>query len=529
MNAVVDLPLEVPEDLREIAYLEGGVLYVASHHYADTRVIELEMRLSRMGAFKRKQQVSAVEIKNRTGATAKSSGGVSRMEKGRELAAGLSLIETGVRMKASDLHFVFKGSVCLIKYRVDGYLDIYSEMAKDDAERIISAIYVHANVKNRGSFNFNGPIAARLDKDLPDGLYACRFASIKTESGGAVVLRLLYDTVANRTYGEKDRISLPVLGFDDAQVALLEDMAASPNGLIIIDGPTGSGKSTTLKYVLQWVHQHYPQFNILTVEDPPEYPIFGAQQIPVLVQDDDVDDPHRRTRAYSNIINTTLRLDPDILMVGEIRDGTSSIAALRAAITGHRLWTTLHANDAWEALNRLIDLLREGGMQDPMPVLANTQNLTGLIAQRLVPTLCPHCRKPLVGNQDRVDPKALDELMKAGDVDLQRIFVRGDGCEHCVPNASDNANRQYDKRRGILGRTVVAEIVRPDQGLLDVAREHGIPRARHYWMEHRDGKLLADQAIAKIQQGLLDPGVAREFIGPLITAQQVLSLSRSTS
>lgn len=326
---------------------------------------------------------------------------------------------------------------------------------------------------------------------------------------------------------EKKPISLPVLGFSSIQESLIHDMADAPNGMVIVVGPTGAGKSTTLKFVMEWIHNNYPHFNLLTVEDPPEYPISGASaQIPVSKQEDDVEGSGGgRGKQYASIIATTLRLDPDILMVGEIRDGHSAQAGLRAAETGHRLWTTLHANDAWEALNRLMDLLREAGMADPMAVLANTQNLAGLMAQRLIPKLCPNCKVPLKGNLDRVPKHVVDELMNAyPDFDADTIFLRGDGCNECVPNAQgDHEKQKADKRHGILGRTVVAEMVRPDQVLLDIVRKEGVPAARHFWLKHRNGQVLMDHALMKIKEGLLAPDVVREFAGPLIGSKQLLA------
>lgn len=517
-NPLQSLPITPPPQIAAKCHFEDGILYVAADAVLDPNIVDYEMRLLRMGVLMRKQQTSLADINARKNPQA---GKERRIAAGQELKIAMSFLDQGVKMKASDIHFVFRGPVMEVRFRVDGFLDKYAEMPAEEGMRIISALYVESDVKNKGSFSFNSPIAARMSKGLSEGLYAVRFASMKTDAGGVVVLRLLYNAVANRTYGQS--IDLLTLGFSPEQAAMLQDMAAAPNGLIIIDGPTGSGKSTTLKYVLQWVHEHYPQFNILTVEDPPEYPIIGAQQIPVLVQDSDMEDLHARSRAFAQVINTTLRLDPDILMVGEIRDGTSAISALRAAITGHRLWTTVHANDAWEAVNRLLDLLREGGMVDPMPVLANTQNLTGLIAQRLVPTLCPHCKVPLAQNPSAIEPQTLEELMQAvPDLNPAEIFVRGPGCSHCVPAAQNEQQIQKDSRRGILGRTVVAEIVRPDQTLLDVAREKGIPEARRYWLKYRGGRVIADNAIDKILAGQVDPQVARDFVGPLITSRQII-------
>ena len=325
---------------------------------------------------------------------------------------------------------------------------------------------------------------------------------------------------------EKSQVNLRALGFSDEQIALIHDMADVPNGMVIIVGPTGAGKSTTLKAAMEWIHETYPHSNLLTVEDPPEYPITGASaQIPVKAQGVDSETGAGRGELYASIIADTLRLDPDILMVGEIRDGHSAQAGLRAAETGHRLWTSLHANDAWEALNRLMDLLREAGMMDPMSVLANTQNLAGTMAQRLIPMLCPHCKVPLKSHPERLSAKIARELMDAiPDIDPTRIFLRGDGCIKCVPNAEGDAEKQKaDKRRGILGRTVVAEIVVPDQALLDIVRKEGVPAARYFWLKHRDGRVLMDHALEKIQAGIVAPDVVREFAGPLISSRQVLA------
>jgi type II secretory ATPase GspE/PulE/Tfp pilus assembly ATPase PilB-like protein len=309
----------------------------------------------------------------------------------------------------------------------------------------------------------------------------------------------------------------------------LQEMASSPNGIILITGPTGAGKSTTLKYTMQWLNANYPHLNILTVEDPPEYPIIGATQIPVLVQDDDVDDLGGRSRAYGSVIATTLRLDPDVLMIGEIRDGSSAIAAMRAAETGHRVWSTLHANDAWETVTRMTDLLREGEMDEPLSVLANTQNLTGLVAQRLVPKLCPDCKIPLSENRDKLSDAVLMELMAAiSNFDEKKVFLRGDGCLTCVPHAKGDKQKQHaDNRKGIKGRTVVCEVIRPDQPLLDTARNKGIPQARRYWLKYKGGRTIIDHALEKIMDGVIDPAVAREFVGPLISGQQSLASMES--
>jgi type II secretory ATPase GspE/PulE/Tfp pilus assembly ATPase PilB-like protein len=532
-NDIQRLGVQPPDGLRKIVAFREGILFVANDYLTSPDVIDFELKLRRMGALARKQGVSMAQLATHQHDTERTSS-LSRRDEAAEKRRAFALLAQGVKMSASDVHFLIKASHTEVKFRVDGYLDTYAELSREEGIQLVTALYVasDSNAKSQNQFTFNAPIAARLTRSdgenlglLPEALYAVRFASMKTDQGGLVVLRLLYDSVSSRSAGESARIDLETLGFSATQAQQLREMADAPNGMIIIDGPTGSGKSTTLKYSMQWIHENYPHFNILTVEDPPEYPIIGASQIPVSVQEDSREQVGERGKQYASIIATTLRLDPDILMVGEIRDGHSAIAALRAAETGHRLWSTLHANDAWEAMNRLLDLLREGGMHEPLPVLANTQNLCGMLAQRLVPKLCPKCRLPFAEHQDRVSQQVRDEMFDAiPNLDASTIYVRGDGCDLCVPTADGDPEKQrLDKRRGIMGRTVVAEIVRPDQTLLDIARRDGIPAARRYWLKHRSGQVIADAALTKILAGILDPQVAREFVGPLLTARQILS------
>lgn len=522
------LNVQVPFSLRDRVVLHQNTLFVAREYVTDNEVIDFEMKLRRLNVL---EKVEAVSIRNLEEMRKRNTAGagLSKYEQSLELKKAYSLLEQGVKMSASDIHILVNDQGAEIKMRVDGYLGPQAEILRDEAMNLLRAIYVASGSKNMNQFGFEKPIAARLTRNngefkLPNDLYAVRFASMGSDNGGIVVLRLLYDGISSR--GKKvQKVQLEDLGFTESQAMILKEMAEAPNGMIIIDGPTGSGKSTTLKFTMQWIHETYSHFNILTVEDPPEYPIAGSTQIPVVVQDDDADRVGERGRRYGTAISTALRLDPDILMVGEIRDGHSAIAGLRAAETGHRLWTTLHANDAWEALNRLIDLLREGGMTDPLPVLANTQNLAGLIAQRLVPRLCDNCKRPFSEHQHEAPKAVLAELLDADeDINLKDVFIRGKGCRLCVPMADgDEAHQEADQRHGILGRTVVAEIVRPDQTLLDIARKEGIPAARKYWLKAHDGQLIADSAVQKIKEGVIDPIVAREFIGPLLTGKQVLA------
>jgi type II secretory ATPase GspE/PulE/Tfp pilus assembly ATPase PilB-like protein len=584
----LDLHVQVPDALRRFAILQDRILYVANDYLTQSMVLDFEMRLMRMGLVTQKRGVPMQQIEKMAhNAPSLKADGNDTTERARAfglLRQAVEMNASDIHFVLGRHHAEVK---MRIDGYLGSYIEITVEEALSLVSALY--VSCHASTKNSNQFNFNGPLAARLTASdgLPPKLYAVRFASTPSDANGLVVLRLLYDEISSRNAGRKrlgevlvdqqliteDQLNQALaeqsksiqpgiqsrylgdilvtmgmleektlaeavrmqavlsernraLGFSDKQIALIHDMADAPKGMVIIVGPTGAGKSTTLKAAMEWIHETYPHFNLLTVEDPPEYPITGASaQIPVKAQGVDSETGAGRGELYASIIADTLRLDPDILMVGEIRDGHSAQAGLRAAETGHRLWTSLHANDAWEALNRLMDLLRESGMMDPMSVLANTQNLAGTMAQRLIPMLCPHCKVPLKGHHERLSTQITRELMDAiPDIDPTRIFLRGDGCKKCVPNAEGDPEKQKaDKRRGILGRTVVAEIVVPDQALLDIVRKEGVPAARYFWLKHRDGRVLMDHALEKIQAGIVAPDVVREFAGPLISSRQVLA------
>lgn len=517
--------IRVPDYVGEIAWYEDGVLYVAQEYVSTARIFSFEADLRRQGLLDRKEAVPLAQIAHLKADGARKS---SSQADNRPMDGIMELMRRAVRMSASDIHFHLTDTHCKVEYRVDGYLRTIMEMLPWEARAMVAALYNACDDKNLGEWREREICMGRLAnrERLTDGLYAVRFASHPTSDGAIIVLRLLYNSVASR--GKSGGVDINALGFRADQVNDLIDMAAAPNGVCAVSGPTGAGKSTTLKYLMQHVHRTYPFFNILTVEDPPEYPIEGAKQIPVLVQDTSDTDPGARSRLYAGVIATALRLDPDILMIGEIRDGASAVAALRAAETGHRLWTTIHANDAWEIINRLLDLLREGGMVDPLPILANAQNMTGAMAQRLLPVLCPHCSLPLIGNEDGIggiSGKTYMELLSAvPDFDTRApgIRLRGDGCDHCVPHFAGRPEQQKaDGGAGIVGRTLVAEVIRLDQDLLDIVRSSGIPDARLEWMR-RGSKTLSDHAIEKVLAGHVAPDAAREFTGPLVSSRQIL-------
>jgi general secretion pathway protein E len=302
-----------------------------------------------------------------------------------------------------------------------------------------------------------------------------------------MVMRLLYDDAGKTN-------DLEQLGFSADHVASFEGLKESPTGMNLISGPTGSGKSTTLQRVLLGqIAQSAGKLHVITVEDPVEYPIHGAVQTPVT----NASSEDERSRFFSQSIVNAMRLDPDTIMIGEIRDRASAQSALRAAMTGHQVWSTVHANSAIGIIDRLEDM----GL--PLRMLADPSIITGLISQRLVKLLCPHCKQHLVSAQTRRLPAALLVRVRIalGDA-VESVCTAGPGCDHC-------------SGRGTVGRAVLAEVIKPDERFFAHLRDGDKAAATRHWLNELGGRTMTEHAIEKVREGLVDPAMAERVIGLL--------------
>ncbi len=226
-----------------------------------------------------------------------------------------------------------------------------------------------------------------------------RVGTMPTIYGESLVMRLL----------EKNTklLSPQELGLDATRAALLGRLVEKPHGLFLTTGPTGSGKTTTLYSILQGVYS--PEKKILTIEDPVEYELVGVAQIPVRPS---------RNFTFAKGLRAILRQDPDVVMVGEIRDSETAEIAIRAALTGHQVFSTLHTNDATGAVTRLLDMGVEAFLI--------SSSLEGVLAQRLVRRVCPHCRV-----QTEAPPALVAKLEALGARRVAGPFYQGKGCPEC--------------------------------------------------------------------------------------------------
>ncbi len=311
-----------------------------------------------------------------------------------EFVQGLLLL--GVREGASDIHIEPGEDKVRIRFRVDGVLQEKSKLEKTLLPPLVSRLKILADLNITEK---RRPQDGRLCLILPNRTIDFRLSSVPTSYGEKIVLRVLGQMET------KDIPDLSDLVFSRANLDALERVMANPYGIFFVTGPTGSGKTTTLFSMLK--HLNRPGVNITTIEDPIEYRLPGINQIQVNAAVD-LDFP-AALRAF-------LRQDPDVILVGEIRDVETAEIACRAALTGHMVLATLHTNNAVQALTRLNDM----GVQPYMVA----PSMVGVLAQRLVRKICDHCREEYTP-----DPEAIQRVLA---VDGQEVSLhRGRGCAQC--------------------------------------------------------------------------------------------------
>ena len=404
----------------------------------------------------------------------------------------IDMLHEALQEDASDMHFIVSREGCDVRFRILGQLETRHPFTREEGFRLTSSLYNSMCDIGQQSFNPNASQRARLDAKYTEalGLYGARVQTRPTHDGVLMVLRLLKSDNRILTHRE--------LGFLDSQVATMQELAAMPYGVTLISGPTGSGKSRTLQATMAMtLENEHNAVNVITIEDPPEYPIPGAVVTPLVVADRS--DLAMVSKAWQDAVSESMRLDPDVIMVGEVSDLGSAKTAFSAAKTGHGVWSTLHANDATSIPKRLVDMnVSADDVLDPTL-------LVGLTAQRLVPTLCPDCKMLLPHAKDRLRPVTLARLIRVTPRDaLARVCVRGDGCATC-------------KGRGIVGRIPVIEVVKTDVEFMEAFITGGAQaslNARKHWVNTCGGITMLRHALHLVWQGLVDPKDA-EDVRPL--------------
>ena len=362
------------------------------------------------------------------------------------------LIAEATRLGASDIHIEPKEKTLKIRYRVDGLL--FETMSPPAAMQaaIVSRLKIMANLDiSERRLPQDGRVRAIIHGRTVD----LRLSTLPTAHGEKCVMRILDTRSIN--------VSLDDLGFGDNALTIWRNQVAQPHGILLVTGPTGSGKTTTLYSSLRCIDGN--RLNISTVEDPIEYHLDTATQIQV----------HEKIgMTFSAALRALLRQDPDVVMVGEIRDQETAAIAVQAALTGHLVLSTLHTNDAPSSVTRLINM----GVE-PYHISAA---VNAILAQRLVRKICAHCREEYLPNEE------LGEFLTMQGFAAEKIY-KGAGCDHC-------------RKTGYSGRLGIYELLVMDDALRDtVTRNPDVNQLRRLCRE-RGLVTLREDGFQKVMKGL---------------------------
>lgn len=362
-----------------------------------------------------------------------------------------SILESAVRIKASDIHIEQDGDYMRIRFRVDGLLREHMKTSSKPYRAVVSRI------KIMGGLNISEkrlPQDGRIIQNIDNKTIDFRVSTMPTIRDEKVVMRVLDKT----SY----LVGKHALGLNNDNINLYDELLSKPYGLILVVGPTGSGKTTTLYSMLNQLNSI--EKNILTIEDPIEYDLEGINQSQINV---------KAGLDFSNALRAFMRQDPDIIMVGEIRDLNTAEIAIRAALTGHLVLSTLHANTAVGAISRLLDM--------NVPGYLLTSSVVGVVSQRLVRRLCPHCKE---GKKAEIGEKQALGIS----VEQEVTVYKSVGCNRCG-------------NQGYKGRVGVYEILMLDREIRNLINS-GAKEDEILEMSKNNGmKVLKDDAVFKIING----------------------------
>jgi type IV pilus assembly protein PilB len=360
---------------------------------------------------------------------------------------------------ASDIHFEPQEDALVVRFRIDGVLQEMQRIPKRLMPGVTTRLKVLAKLDiaerrkpQDGRISLNAAAAGRM--------LDVRVATLPTVEGESLVMRLLDKSKRPPTLEE--------LGLSDAMRTKLSEIVARPTGALLVTGPTGSGKSTTLFAALNQISR--PEINIITVEDPVEYRLAGINQVQI---------NQRAGLTFAAALRSILRSDPDVVMVGEIRDGETAKISIEAALTGHLVLSTLHTNDAPSALTRL----NEMGVE---PFLTGAA-VTGVLAQRLARKLCTHCCEMYSPSVDEmIAARVAPEVAAASD---GMAFYRKKGCPRC-------------NQTGYKGRVGIYQLLVMTEDLASLAARHASREEIERAALDSDMKTLWDDGLAKVAAGL---------------------------
>lgn len=368
-----------------------------------------------------------------------------------------AIVSDALALKASDIHFEPQESHVIVRFRLDGVLHEAGKISKEIYENILNRVKVQARMRIDEHFSAQDG-AIRFPKDK--GFIDLRVSVIPILDGETIVIRILSEYVKDFTFSD--------LGISQKDQDVFLKAAKKPFGMILVTGPTGSGKSTTLYALIKKLNQ--PNVNITTIEDPVEYKVVGINQIQVNIQ---------TNLTFAKGLRSIIRQDPDIILVGEIRDLETAEIAVNAALTGHLLFSTFHANDAATAIPRLLDM----GVE---PFLM-ASSLELIIAQRLVRKICSQCRVSFISKRDEIVKTY--PTIQGFFTDESTTLYRGKGCKNC-------------NNTGYQGRTAIFEFIEVGGDMEELILKK--PSSREIWelAQKSSSRSLFEDGLEKVKNGI---------------------------